>query len=172
MTNYTVKRSNRKTLSITVNKDAKVTVHAPLHIKNSRIADFVEKNREWIENRVKKAEIKNREIFNIPKELIPEIKIEAVKRLTPIIEKYTTLLGLKPSGVKITSAKTRLGSCNSKNSLCFSVYLLNYPEEVIEYVVLHELSHIKHKNHSSRFYELIEKHMPDYKDRIRAIRDR
>lgn len=168
---YILKRSNRKTLSMSVNKDEKLIVFSPLFIKNSEIDAFVEKNRAWIDTQIEKAERKNKKIYNIPKELLPQKKHETLTYLMPMVEKYSKLTGLSPSKVTVTSAKTRLGSCSGKNSVCFSVYLLNYPKEAAEYVVLHEIAHIKHKNHSAQFYALIEKYMPDFKKRIKLIKN-
>ena len=93
-----------------------------------------------------------------------------MKQYTPLVEKYSKLMGLKPSSVKITSAEKRFGSCSSKNGLCFSWRLLAYPTAAVEYVVVHELAHIKHHNHSAAFYALIEKYMPDYKERQRLLK--
>ena len=80
-------------------------------------------------------------------------------------------MGLFPTGVKITSAQKRLGSCSYKNSLCFSYKLMQFPQDVIDYVVVHELAHIEHKNHSNDFYELISQYIPDYKDKIFVIKN-
>ena len=79
-------------------------------------------------------------------------------------------MGLTPTSVKITSAKTRFGSCSSKNALCFSLYLCLYPSEAIDYVVVHELAHIKHKNHSREFYDFVASVMPDYKEREKIVK--
>ena len=74
-------------------------------------------------------------------------------------------MGVEPTCIKINSAKKRYGSCSGKNSLNFSLYLMDKDERFIDYVVVHELAHIVHHNHSKEFYALIEKYMPDYKER-------
>lgn len=79
-------------------------------------------------------------------------------------------MGVSPTGIKITSAKKRFGSCSGKNSLCFSFMLMQYPEEAVDYVVVHELAHIRHHNHSRDFYRFIEKYMPDYKEREKLLK--
>ena len=79
-------------------------------------------------------------------------------------------MGLKPKGVKITSAKKRFGSCSANDSICYSWRLMLYPKEAIDYVVVHELAHIVHKNHGQGFYSLIEKYLPDYKERENLLR--
>lgn len=79
-------------------------------------------------------------------------------------------MDLYPKSIKITSAKTRFGSCSGDNRLCFSYLLMLYPKEAVDYVIVHELAHIKEHNHSKRFYKLIEKYMPDYKEKIKLLK--
>jgi predicted metal-dependent hydrolase len=109
-------------------------------------------------------ERKNR--FSEPtKQEIESLRRRAKEILPKKVEYYSKLTGLSCTGVKITSAKTRFGSCNGKNSICFSYHLMRYPEEAIDYVVLHELAHTKHHDHSWRFWLLVGLYMPDYKQR-------
>ena len=68
-------------------------------------------------------------------------------------------------GASAVAASSLLGSCSSKNSLNFSLYLLQYPPEAIDYVIVHELAHIVHKNHSPAFHALIARYLPDHKAR-------
>jgi predicted metal-dependent hydrolase len=79
-------------------------------------------------------------------------------------------MGLRPAGVKITSAAKRFGSCSAKNSLCFSWRLMRYPEAAIDYVIVHELAHIRHKNHGRDFYTLIGAVLPDYRERKKLLK--
>ena len=79
-------------------------------------------------------------------------------------------MGVSYGTVKITSAQKRFGSCSAKNNICFSYILMQYPIEAIEYVVVHELAHTVHHDHSKAFYALIEKYMPDYKQREKLLR--
>lgn len=69
----------------------------------------------------------------------------------------------------VTSARRRWGSCSGNDSLHFSFRLLYAPEEVIEYVVVHELAHTFHKNHGARFWKTVEKYVPDYKEKLRYL---
>ncbi|MBQ3537483.1 MAG: M48 family metallopeptidase, partial [Clostridia bacterium] len=75
-----------------------------------------------------------------------------------------------PLRITVTGAKTRFGSCSGKNSISFSFYLMRYPEEAVDYVVVHELCHIIHHNHSAAFYKEVEKILPDYKRREKILR--
>jgi predicted metal-dependent hydrolase len=76
---------------------------------------------------------------------------------------YAQLSGLKPSAVRINSARTRWGSCSAKNALNFSFRLAMTPIECVEYIVVHELAHVRHHNHSADFWALVVKLYPDFK---------
>lgn len=71
-------------------------------------------------------------------------------------------MGVLPASVRVTAARTRFGSCSAKNGLCFSLYLMQYPPEAVDYVVVHELSHILHKNHGPAFWACVAAVLPDY----------
>lgn len=99
-----------------------------------------------------------------------ELRALAAEELPRRVEYYSDKMGLYPTSVKITSAATRFGSCSGKNSICFSYRLMLYPPEAVDYVVVHELAHIKEKNHSARFYALVERYMPDYREREKLLK--
>ena len=98
------------------------------------------------------------------------LKLKAKEIIPQKVEHFAKIMNLKPTSVKITSAQKRFGSCSGKNSLCFSYILMQYPEKAIDYVVVHELAHIVHKNHSKDFYKLIATYLPDYKERIKLLK--
>jgi len=89
----------------------------------------------------------------------------AKKLLTDRVTKFAKLTGLTPAAVKINGAKTRWGSCSPRNSLNFSWRLIMAEDDVIDYVVVHELMHIKEHNHSDRFWAAVERVLPDYAQR-------
>ena len=85
--------------------------------------------------------------------------------------KYSEIMGLYPTGITITGAERRFGSCSGKNRICFSWRLMRYPEEAIDYVVVHELAHIRHKDHSKAFYACIEQVLPDWRERRKLLKE-
>ncbi len=169
MHNYNVVYSSRKTLAIEVKKDGRVVVRAPFGVSNTLVERFLLKHSRWIEKT--KERLLNRPDISLSDQEVAELKNKANEVLPPIIAHYSALTGLVPASVKITSAKTRFGSCSGKNAICFSYRLMLYPNAAIEYVVLHELAHIKYKNHQKEFYEFVEKYMPDYKNRIVLLKE-
>ena len=79
-------------------------------------------------------------------------------------------MGVRPASIKITGARTRFGSCSSKGSICFSWRLMQYPDAAIDYVVVHELAHLRHMNHSAAFYAEIARVMPDFEARRNLLK--
>ena len=170
MIKYTLIRSKRKTLSLSVSVEGDVVVRTGNRVPKYEIDDFVEKHSAWIdrqrklnaERRIRFPELSGKEAM--------ELKKTAGEYIPKRVEYYAAVMGLTPSGVKITSAKKRFGSCSPNNSLCFSYLLMRYPPEAIDYVVVHELSHIIHKNHGVQFYKTISEILPDYKSRSAMLR--
>lgn len=162
---YILIRSARRTISLSVGKDGRAVLRAPLTYPRGETDAFVAKHAQWLEKQ------KSR-IAALPDpptdEQIRQKKQRLSQRLEPILARYSQLTGLVPTGVKYTAAQKRYGSCSPKNSLCFSYILADMDDEAIEAVVLHELAHIRYKNHGRQFYEYIYRYMPDY-PRRRAL---
>lgn len=132
------------------------------------IERFIEKNQGWLEKRLQEHQEQ--------KQYTPQ-EIEALRRrakeyLPPRVAYYAAQMGVTPTALRITSARTRYGSCSGKNSINFSLYLMEKSDRAIDYVVVHELAHIKQHNHSPAFYKEIEKILPDYKERIKELKQK
>ena len=171
MIEYNVIRSNRKTVALEISAECKLLVRAPLLMPEGAIKSFISKHQKWIEQSILKQQKRAQNRRPLSALEINELKKLAAEILPKRIEYFSSLTKLKPTGIKITSAQKRFGSCNGKNSICFSYILMKYPIEAIDYVVLHELIHIKHHNHSREFWKEVEKYMPDYKARRQLLRD-
>jgi len=169
---YKLVRSNRKTLGINVSSNGEITVRAPLFLSDEIIEKEIEKAENWIIKAVERQKNKKNSVMNtdFDEETVKALRIKAAEIVIPLVEKYSKLMKVAPTGVKITSARTRYGSCSGSDSLCFSYRLALFPLEAVEAVVVHELAHIKHKNHGKRFYALVYKTMPDYDDRKRMLK--
>jgi predicted metal-dependent hydrolase len=94
----------------------------------------------------------------------------AARQLPELVEVFSGKMGARPAYVRITSPKKRLGSCNAKGGICFSFRLMAYPLEVIDYVVVHELAHLVHLNHSAEFYQVVARVMPDFRERMKMLK--
>lgn len=90
------------------------------------------------------------------------LKLEAGKIIRERVARYANIMGVSYAGVKLSDAKGRWGSCSSKDSLNFAWRLVLAPLGVIDYVVVHELSHITYKNHSAQFWARVKTVLPHY----------
>jgi predicted metal-dependent hydrolase len=81
------------------------------------------------------------------------------------VETYAAKLGVSYNQVKINKARTRWGSCSHRGNLNFNLKVIMAPEPVIDYIVIHELCHLKEMNHSRRFWNIVEKYCPDWRGR-------
>ena len=95
---------------------------------------------------------------------------QARQILTERVNAYASQHNLQYKGIKITSARTRWGSCSPTGSLNFSWRLVLAPMDVVDYVVVHELAHTVFHNHSKRFWKKVEQILPDYKERRKWLR--
>lgn len=86
----------------------------------------------------------------------------AREQLERRVADYANRMGVRPTGLRITGAKGRWGSCSGKNSLNFSWRLILAPEPCVDYVVVHELCHILHHDHSTAFWQEVERWFPDW----------
>ncbi len=92
------------------------------------------------------------------------------EHITPIVEQYSTTMQLYPTNITYRKTKSRWGSCSAKNSISLNTRLMMLPSEILEYIIIHELAHIKHKNHSHNFWDLVAQYDPDYKKHRKELR--
>lgn len=107
----------------------------------------------------------------IPQVLKVFYKLKAYEYLNERAKLLSEKTGLKYKSLKITVGKKRLGTCSVDNRLTFSYLLVMMPEEISDYIIYHELSHIKEKNHSPRFWEVVKKYVPDYRQKKKWLKE-
>lgn len=168
---YELVRSSRRTLAVEVTRDGRVVVRAPMRLSQKRIDAFVEEHAGWIAEHL---EVQKRRRENHPEPTEAE-QAEYIRRAKEVlpgkVARYSGIMGLYPTGITITGARKRFGSCSAKNRICFSWRLMMYPEEAVDYVVVHELAHIRHKDHSKVFYACVEEVLPDWRERRSLLRE-
>lgn len=167
---YTLLRSDRKTVSIEITRAGDVLVRVPRFASKKQIEAFVLEKQDWIEKHQRQVQERCRAYPEPTPEEANAMVAEAKRRLPPLVQLYGQHMGVFPAGITITGARTRFGSCSGKNRISFSWRLMAYPQQAIEYVVVHELAHLKIKNHSPGFYQLVAQYMPDYKEREKLLK--
>ena len=165
---YRIIRSDRKTVALQV-KAGEVIVRAPREMTREEISSFVNKHRDWI----------NKKLAIFPKTPSgPQITEEGIELLTerareiipPRVAYYASLIGVDYNRVTIRHQKSKWGSCSGKKNLNFNCLLLLTPTEVMDSVIVHELCHLKHMNHSKAFYNEVLRVCPDYKKHSRWLK--
>jgi len=98
-------------------------------------------------------------------------RILAEYDLAEKVRDFAALMGVHPTAIKVNGANTRWGSCSARKTLNFSWRLIMADDDVIDYVVVHELAHIKEMNHSARYWAIVANVLPDYKERQKRLKE-
>jgi len=156
-------------------RDGKVIVRAPMRTPVREIDGFVESKLAWIERHIalwrKREEQRNDlDSAQIREKLTTFYKTQAQDIIEERVHYYSSIMGVRPSNIKIGSAKKSWASCSTAGRLIFSWRLMAASPDAIDYVIVHELAHLKHMNHSYRFWDAVSKVMPDWKSRRKELR--
>ncbi|NMA66145.1 MAG: M48 family metallopeptidase [Clostridiaceae bacterium] len=198
-------RSKRKTISLTITKDAKLVVRVPLRMPLKDINDIIEEKKDWIISKKEQVLKRKKEYDNLKfveggkfffqgktYTLVPDSKISMInfdndklyypssreKELSDVLKSWcrfeakrflpdrlnqlSELLKIPYTGCSITSARTRWGSCSPNNRINLTWRLIMADTGAIDYVIIHELCHVVHKNHGKEFWTRVQQIMPDY----------
>lgn len=153
-----ISKSFRKTLSMRFDIDWVLQVKVPFFTSQKQINNFIEKHTHWTQKHKKFLEQRS-----LSENQIHELKDAAKKYIPTRVQYLAYKYDFKYLKIRITSARTRFGSCSSKKTLNFSYRLMQYRKECIDYVIIHELCHLRHMNHSRDFWKEVESIMPNYK---------
>ena len=171
MESFELSRSARRTIAIQI-KSGRVIVRAPLRMSKAEIERFVVSKADWISKHLEA--VRQRQCTPVQPFTAAEIQQLADAALQDIpqkVRKYAAIIGVTVGRITIRNQKTRWGSCSSKGNLNFNCLLMLCPEEVRDYVVVHELCHRKELNHSPRFWNEVARVMPDYAVRRKWLKD-
>lgn len=158
-------RSARKTVALEVCADGHLVVRAPLTMDASEICRFVESKRHWIEEKRTMLAQAQSDWGGavLTKEEVAQIKFQAQEDLSTRVEHWAPQVGVQVARVDIRMPRKRWGSCSAKGRLSFNAMLMLAPSEVRDYVVVHELCHLKEMNHSPNFWAEVEQVVPTYR---------
>ena len=167
---YRIIRSKRKTISIQISADGNVLVRCPARMSVQAVDAFVQEKAHWIRRHLeKKAAQPKAEPFTDAQlqALAAQTKAQLQDRLPCLVRS----IGVTYGRVTVRAQRTRWGSCSSKGNLNFNCLLALVPTEVFDYVMVHELCHLKEMNHSAKFWAEVEKQLPNYKTCRKWLKD-
>ena len=157
-------KSSRKTISIELKTD-EILVRAPKRMCDAEIQAVIAKKRSWIEKHysvMQERQNNFKQLAPYTKEELNELTEKARTIIPQKVKTYAERIGTDYGHITIRHQRTRWGSCSSKGNLNFNCLLMLFPDEVIDSVVVHELCHRKHMNHSAAFYREVETVFPQY----------
>ena len=214
---YTLVRSRRKTASIYIERDGKVSVLVPEKLTSRQVEDVLESKRKWIyqslaewqdlnANRIQRDYVNGegflylgrtyrlKLVSDLPEPLMlkdgyfclratkgsaPDAdaafrefyRVKGATRIPPRVAYFQAKMGVKSKSIKIMELKHRWASCTTNGNLNFHWKCMMAPLTVIDYIVVHELAHLIHSNHSAAFWNEVDKVMPDFQERKAWLRD-
>lgn len=166
---YDLIRTSRKTIAIQITLDGDVTVRAPRDCEKAEIDDLIRDRREWIEEKraeflaqKRECEKKQEQFPKITPESEREFPRLAKEKIPKRVALFAEQVGVDYGKITIKDTKSRWGSCSYQGNLNFCWRLILAPEEVLDYIVVHELCHRLEMNHSARFWAEVKRVLPEY----------
>ena len=166
---YDLIRTSRKTIAIQITLDGDVTVRAPRDCEKAEIDDLIRDRREWIEEKraeflaqKRECEKKQEQFPKITPESEREFRRLAKEKIPKRVALFAEQVGVDYGKITIKDTKSRWGSCSYQGNLNFCWRLILAPEEVLDYIVVHELCHRLELNHSARLWAEVKRVLPEY----------
>lgn len=170
--NYELIRTNRKAIAIQIKGDSHIIVRAPLRMAARDIQRFVDSKAAWIEKHLAIIQQRQQPVASaFTLEQLHQLAEAAKQDIPQRVVRFAALVGVTYGRITIRAQKSRWGSCSGKGNLNFNSLLMLCPEDVRDYVVVHELCHRKELNHSPRFWAEVEKVLPGYMVHRKWLKD-
>lgn len=172
---YQIIRSRRSTLSLHVDENSQVVIRAPFHLGQKYIDKFIKEKEDWIKKQKTSMNerSKNIERFNmlLDSDAIKNIKKRAKGQLLDRLNFLSEEHDYPFLKMRLSGAKARWGSCSHENTISINWKIMFAPPQVIDYLIIHELVHTKHKNHKKRFWDSVAKIHPTHKEDRKWLRE-
>lgn len=167
----TVRRSKRaRRVTLRVNTDATLTATLPVFTPEHTLQNFIVQKSEWLLEKIHFYEsYDDTSLAKLTKRDYAKHKEEARKLITERVEHFANEHHYVYGRISIRNQKTCWGSCSGKNNLNFNYKLIFLTPELCDYVIVHELCHLKEMNHSKKFWKLVEDILPNYKTARTAL---
>jgi predicted metal-dependent hydrolase len=171
---YSLRQSARaRCLRVTVYPGGELAATLPRNFSLEQLENFLQQKADWILRKMSLAK-KRKMSMMLPKASRREYlarKEEAFELVENKIDYFRRVYNLCPARISIRNQKTRWGSCSRKGNLNFNYRIVHLPEKYLDYVIVHELCHLKEFNHAKKFWDLVAIAIPDFKSIRKEIRN-
>lgn len=171
-----ITRKNNKNMYLRIREpDGRIEITAPLLMKDAEICRFAMERHDWIleHQKLVRSRSLEKESSPIDPPFVEREKRRLLqKKLAALLTKWEPIMGVHSAGFTIKKMKTRWGSCNVKTGhLNFNLALADQPDRYVEYVVVHELTHLYEPSHNARFWAIMEHYLPGATNIRKEMRD-
>jgi hypothetical protein len=164
LTIYYAKYRRNRNIRLSIDMSGTIKLTCPYYISEEELLSFIEEKESWIRKYLNKS-YNTTNLSSMPP-LNKAQKQELLLRIKRFVEKYELLMNTHVNNISLRKMKTLWGSCSIRDaSIRFNSYLYYMSDYFLEYIVVHEMTHLFIPNHSKRFYEMVKKYLPDYKNR-------
>lgn len=167
---YTIVRSGRRSIQIRVNIHGQVEVRGPRTMRKAQAEAALDAHRDWVLTQIARQTARAAQRHILSDAELDQLTAQAKQDLPVRTAQWAARMGVQPTGIRITRAATRWGSCSAKDRICYSCRVMLLPDDLRDYIVVHELVHIRQKNHSAAFYAEGTRYLPDFVSRRHALR--
>ena len=169
-------KSSRRSIGITIKPGGEIIIRAPRNLTNTAILSFVQEKADWILRTYEKQHsiqppIRSSQDQQQIQALEKRYRDAAKEYIPKRAAYYHQFTGGHYKKITIRDQKTRWGSCSGTGNLSFNFRLMLAPPRVLDYVVVHELCHLTHMNHSKDFWNMVERILPDYKEQRKWLKE-
>lgn len=163
---YEIHFSRRRSIAIEITNSGVLMVRAPYGMPKSKILDFLNSKGPWITKKVEKLRNQHAAVEKLG--LFSQLELNVIRKkarevIPERVALYAHRFGFEYGRISIRLQKTRWGSCSASGNLNFNCLLVLMPVPILDSVVVHELCHLHHMNHSKAFYDEVVKMFPDYR---------
>lgn len=168
---YVLRRSSRtKRLRVTIKPGGTVVVSAPIRLSQKSIDQFVQEHAEWISKKVQLAKERPRSVLDAVQTGFSANRARAKKLAQERVRHFADIYGVSYNTIRIKNHSSQWGSCSTKKNLNFNYRLVFLPPDLVDYIVVHEVCHLLEMNHSPSFWRLVSASIPDYRQKIQALK--
>lgn len=151
-----VRSLRTRSIRIRIRPDGSIRVSYPIFASRQRAMAFVEAKQKWIAATRRRLRERREHYPTISREQVEALRREAHRTLPTLVSSLAARHGFSYSALRISSAHTRWGSCSGRNTISLSLFVMQLPDHLREFIILHELCHTRHHNHSEAFHQLLD----------------